>query len=63
MGTRDGPGGHPWTCIAPGIGYPSGWQDPSVVWGETQSMGCSVNFEQSTPIEPATWAVVKALFR
>ena len=36
----DGFGGHPWTNIAPGIGYPTGWNDPSIVWGPTQSMGC-----------------------
>lgn len=38
----DGPGGTPRTNIAPGIGYPTGWQDPSIVWGHTESMGCGV---------------------
>jgi hypothetical protein len=59
----DGPPGHPWTCIAPGIGYPSGWQDPSIVWGPTSAMGCGVYFEQGTPVESETWGAVKALFR
>jgi len=35
----DGPGGMPRTNIAPGIGYPTGWQDPSIVWGPVQSLG------------------------
>jgi hypothetical protein len=59
----NGPGGHPWTCIAPGIGYPSGWQDPSVIWGPTRAMGCGVYFEQATPIDRETWGSIKALFR
>jgi hypothetical protein len=59
----DGPPGHPWTCIAPGIGYPSGWQDPSIVWGPTSSMGCGVYFEQGTPVERETWGAVKSLFK
>jgi hypothetical protein len=59
----DGPGGHPWTCIAPGIGYPSGWQDPSIVWGPTSALGIGAYFEQATPVETETWGAVKALFR
>jgi len=35
----DGPDGLPRTNIAPGIGYPSGWQHPSVVWGPTAALG------------------------
>jgi len=60
----DGPGGHPWTCIAPGIGYPSGWQDPALIesWGPIKSMGCGVYFEQGTPAESETWGSFKALF-
>jgi hypothetical protein len=62
---QSGPVGHPWTCIAPGIGYPSGWQDPSVIefWGPTSAMGCGVYFVQGTPVECETWGSVKALFR
>ena len=59
----DGPQGHPWACIAPGIGYPTGWQDPAIVWGPTSAMGCGVYFEQGTPAESETWGAVKALFR
>jgi hypothetical protein len=63
---ENGPRGHPWTCIAPGMGYPSGWQDPAIVggyWGPTKSMGCGVYFEQATPVEGESWGEVKALFR
>ena len=35
----DGPGGVPYTNIAPGIGYPTGWNNVSVVWGPTQALG------------------------
>ena len=58
----NGPGGHPWTCIAPGIGYATGWQDPSIIWGPTRSMGCGVYFEQTTPVGTQTWGTIKALF-
>ncbi len=59
----DGFGGHPWTCIAPGIGYPTGWQDPSVVWGPTMAMGLGVYMSNDpSPVETATWSSIKALF-
>jgi hypothetical protein len=60
---ENGPGGHPWTCIAPGIGYPSGWQHPSVIWPDAKALGIGVYFEQATPVESETWGTVKALFR
>lgn len=64
---------HPWTCIVPGLGLPSGWQDPSVVWDETASMGLGVKFSpRSASVDEAasdpaprpgpTWGAVKALF-
>jgi hypothetical protein len=39
----DGYGGYPWTCIAPGLGYPTGWQNPGLVWGAVQSLGFGVS--------------------
>ena len=61
---ENGPGGHPWTCIAPGIGYPTGWQHPSVVWPDARSIGCGLWFDQGvTPAASETWGAVKALFR
>ena len=64
---------HPWTCVSPESGPPSGWQDPSVIWGETASMGLGVKFSpRSASIDEAedgpapppapTWGAVKALF-
>jgi hypothetical protein len=59
----DGFGGNPWTFIAPGIGYPTGWNDPSIIWGPTQSMGCGAYFSHSgTPAEAQNWGAIKALF-
>jgi hypothetical protein len=38
----NGFGGCPYTNIAPGIGYPTGWNNVSVVWGRTVSIGIAV---------------------
>jgi len=60
---ENGPGGHPWTCIAPGIGYPSGWQNPDVVWPDCVSLGIGATIiEGPSPAESRTWGAVKALF-
>jgi len=61
---ENGPGGHPWTCIAPGIGYPSGWQHPNVVFSECVSMGIGVTVtEDPSPVESETWGALKSFFR
>ncbi len=60
----DGLGGHPWTCIAPGLEWPSGWQDPSIVFGLTRSLGIGVYFTRDpTSAASGTWGEVKTLFR
>ncbi len=61
---EDGFGGYPWTNVAPGIGFPTGWQSPAVVWGVCQSLGFGVYFEEGgmTPVESATWGEIKSLF-
>lgn len=59
----DGLGGYPWVNIQPGVGYPTGWQHPSVIWGTTQSMGIGAYFRSPpTPIASETWGRMKALF-
>ena len=58
----DGPGGCPWTNIAPDIGYDPGWQDPSIVWGPTMSMGIGVTTSGSTATEDKSWGTVKSLY-
>lgn len=59
----DGPQGNPWTCIAPGQEWPTGWQDPSIVYGPTRSMGIGVYFDEgASPVRGATWGRIKSLF-
>ena len=59
----DGFGGAPWTNLAPGSGYGTGWTDPSVIWGPTMSMGLGFYYGgEPTPAESATWGSIKALF-
>ena len=71
------PGGHPWTCIAPGIGEPTGWHHPEVVgdpWTECKSLFIAPFFAPRDPAgveelpagdgspPPKTWGQIKALF-
>jgi len=61
----DGPGGCPMTNIAPGLGYVTGWQNVSSVWGPTQALGIGA---EVTPCEPvptveSSWGRVKTLYR
>ena len=56
-------GGHPWTYIAPGIGYPTGWNDPSIIWGPMQSLGLGAVYAWNSPAEARSWGSIKALFR
>jgi hypothetical protein len=61
----DGFGGCPFTNIAPGIGFPTGWNNVSVAWGPTQAMGigCEVNpCVPPVPTEETTWGQIKAVF-
>lgn len=61
----DGPGGCPMTNIAPGLGYPSGWQDPGIVWLPTAAMGVGAQVVNCppTPTQDTSWGRVKALMR
>jgi hypothetical protein len=60
----DGFGGCPFTHIAPGIGFPTGWTNVSVVWGPTQALGigCEVNPCEPTPTIETTWGAIKNLY-
>ncbi len=60
---QDGFGGHPWTNIAPGTGYPTGWQRPDVVWSACQSLGIGAVDGMISPVESATWGQLKQLLR
>jgi len=59
----NGFGGCPFTNIAPGIGYPTGWNNVSAVWGPTQSIGIGawVNNGEN-PVQESTWGAVKNLY-
>jgi hypothetical protein len=61
---EDGFGGYPRTNIAPGIGYPTGWQHPNVVptFGGCQALGICVWVIPSTATETTTWGQIKALY-
>ena len=61
---EDGLGGYPWTCIAPGIGYPTGWQHPNLVMPDVVSLGIGVYYTYggSSPTSEGTWGSIKALF-
>jgi len=60
----DGFGGCPTTNIAPGIGYPTGWQPTDVVWGPTQSIGIGAwAGEGGSRIVNTTWGRIKDIYR
>ncbi|MBU1699823.1 MAG: hypothetical protein KJ970_15680 [Candidatus Eisenbacteria bacterium] len=60
----NGPNGNPWTNIAPEYGPPNGWQDPSLVFGPTASLGMGLFLiDMPTPVKPDTWGALKSLVR
>ena len=61
----DGFGGCPVTLIAPGIGYPTGWHNVSLIWGPTQALGIGAEVIDCWPIpvRETGWGRIKALFR
>jgi len=74
----DGFGGCPFTNIAPGIGYPTGWNNASNVWGPTQALGIGVWMGATptqsigigawvkacgpVPVKESTWGQIKNLY-
>lgn len=61
---NNGPGGCPRTCIAPGLGFPTGWIDASTIW-PMQALGLGAEWNPCVPVPstPRTWGRVKALYR
>ena len=59
---KDGAAGSPWVHVALGIGFPEGWQNPSVIWGEVRSMGIGLHFTPDVPVAgaPTSWGRIKA---
>lgn len=58
----NGFGGCPYTNIAPGIGYPTGWQNVSAVWGPTQSIGIGAWLGEGVPTQNTTWGQIKKFY-
>jgi hypothetical protein len=58
-------GGASFTRIAPGQGFPTGWQDVSVRWGPTAALGIGAEVDSCppTPTQGTTWGAIKAMFR
>jgi hypothetical protein len=61
----NGFGGCPSTNIAPGIGYPTGWNNVSIVWGPTQALGIGAEVMDGDPVPSieTSWGHIKSLFR
>ncbi len=60
---QDGFGGVPRTNIAPGIGYPTGWNHPSVAGYALQAFGLGGWVgEGGTPVNESSWGAIKALY-
>lgn len=65
MADQDGFPGCPATKIAPGIGYPTGWNDPNIIpaFYPITSMGiCKCATEEPTPTAKATWGRIKSMY-
>ena len=59
--------GCPMTNVAPGIGYPSGWQPVSEIWQSTASLGIwAIIIEEPCILSPtyqSSWGRIKSLYR
>lgn len=61
---QNGNGGHPWTYVAPGLGYTPGWHHPSEVWATCRSLGIGVYYDLApTPVGATSWSRLKQLYR
>lgn len=61
----DGPPTRSVTKIAPGLGFPSGWQNTSTAWGPVSTLGIGLSFAPCVPdpVISSTWGSIKSLFR
>lgn len=54
---------HPWTCAAPGSGYPTGWIPANQVFPGIVSLGIGAKvLGGPSPAESRTWGAIKALY-
>ncbi|MBK8232707.1 MAG: hypothetical protein IPK72_19520 [Candidatus Eisenbacteria bacterium] len=56
--------GCPFTNIPPGVGYPTGWHNVSVVWGPHNALGIGAETVPCapTPALHSSWGAVKATY-
>jgi hypothetical protein len=63
----NGFGGCPYTNIAPGLGYATGWNHVSAVWGPTRSLGIgawrTADGCGGVSVRESTWGRIKQLYR
>ncbi|HOC00772.1 MAG TPA: hypothetical protein PKM43_18740 [Verrucomicrobiota bacterium] len=62
---EDGPGGDPKTNIAPGLGYPTGWQDVMIPFGPTQALAIGAEVIPCTaiPVQESSWGRIKSIYQ
>ncbi|MBK8233318.1 MAG: hypothetical protein IPK72_22785 [Candidatus Eisenbacteria bacterium] len=56
--------GHAMTKVAPGQGFPEGWQPVNDVFGPTHALGISIKLADCSPVpvESMSWGKVKSLY-
>jgi hypothetical protein len=60
----DGVSGCPYTNIAPGLGYPTGWHDVAYVWGPMRAIGIGAWVRDETvPTRESSWGRVKRVYQ
>ncbi len=71
---RSGNPGQPWVNVAPGVGFPSGWRHPEILWSPpVRSLGLGatvIPYNLGVPEAPpgeapvaSTWGRIKDLYR
>jgi len=55
--------GQPRTDVAPGLGYPTGWQNANMFDGGIRSLGiCAYLSQPGVPVQTSTWGRIKSLY-
>lgn len=56
--------GCPYTNVAPGLGFPTGWANVNTVWGPTAALGIGAEVVpcEPTPNQRRSWGAIKALY-
>lgn len=61
----DGPPARSLTKIAPGLGFPTGWQSVTTAWGPLSALGIGLSVDAcaTEPVVSSSWGTLKTLFR